>query len=137
MIILNFSRRHITGSQHTPRTKGIPPISEAQAEALDAVHFLAEKHELRTTMAPGDLRFFNNLALMHRRDAFEDDSNNSRHLIRLWLRNEEKAWDLPSTLQLAMDRCFAAGAGLAERDYTFLPQEALTPRVLRNKGSCS
>jgi hypothetical protein len=112
-------------------------MTEAQAEALDAVHFLAEKHQLKLSMEVGDLRFFNNLALLHRRDVFENDQENSRHMIRVWLRNEGLTWSLPGLLDLAMDRCFAENEDLMEKDYSYLPKDIVTPPMLRTKMTCS
>ncbi|KAK1808832.1 hypothetical protein LTR12_016810 [Friedmanniomyces endolithicus] len=106
-IIFSFSRRLLVGHPpHDPRTPGIPGLTEAQAEALDAVHFAAKKFEIRPTMQRGDLRFINNMGLLHCREAFEDDANNARHLIRLWLHNELMCWKLPEPLRLAWARVF-------------------------------
>jgi len=109
-IIFSFSRRLLAGHlPNEPRTEGIPGLTEAQAEALDAVHFAARKYEMRPTMQKGDLRFINNMGLLHRREAFEDDENNARHLIRLWLHNEMMCWKLPQPLRVAWARVFEDG----------------------------
>ena len=116
-----------------PRTKGIPGLTEAQAEALDALHFVAEKHEIRPTMEKGDMRFFNNMGILHRREAFKNGSESERHLIRLWLNNEEKCWKLPAPLRLAWARVF-------EDDERGTFWDIEPPRkngmVLRVAGSC-
>lgn len=110
-IIMNFSRRLLTG--HTllePRSPNIPNLTEAQAEALDAVHFIAIKNQKKLSMEEGDMRFINNMGLLHGRDAFFDHDGSKlskRHLLRLWLHNEDKMWKLPSALQIAWDRVFA------------------------------
>jgi len=104
--ILMFSRRSITGSAVTPRTKRIPPISEAQAEALDALHFTAAKHRVALRSRPGDICFINNLALLHSRNAFVDSETSKRHLMRMWLSSPSKGEEIPSTLELAWDRMF-------------------------------
>jgi hypothetical protein len=62
-----------TGFLHLPRTPGIPPITEAQAEALDALHFLAEEHALGLNFQKGDIQFINNLSIFHGRDGFRDE----------------------------------------------------------------
>jgi hypothetical protein len=105
-IILNFMRSVLIGRECAPRTEGIPCLSTAQAEALDAVHFLAKKHQLVTRMFPGDIRFINNLALLHCRESYEDSDTTRRHLIRLWLRNDRLAWALPPELQQSWDLVF-------------------------------
>ena len=45
--------------------------------------------------------FFNNLSMMHARDAFVDNDamGQKRHLLRLILRNEEMAYTLPEPLE--------------------------------------
>ncbi len=106
-IIMCFGRRLLVGHPpSSPRTPGIPGLTEAQAEALDAVHFVAKKHEIRTSMQKGDLRFLNNMAVLHRREAFMNDDNTYRHLIRLWLNNDMECWKLPAPLRVAWARVF-------------------------------
>lgn len=72
-IILQYSRRHFTGYLSQKRNPNIPPITEAQAEALDAIHYLAEKHSLALNFQKGDIQYINSLGLVHSRDAFRDD----------------------------------------------------------------
>lgn len=55
-----------------PRSSEIPPITEAQAEALDTLHFLAEKHAVSLDFRQGDVQYVNNLSIFHARDAFTD-----------------------------------------------------------------
>jgi hypothetical protein len=75
-LITNFSRRLLTGHQPLdPRSKGIPNVNEAQAEALDAIHFTAKKMELHTTIRKGAIRLINNIGIFHRREAFEDKAS--------------------------------------------------------------
>ena len=91
----------------TPRSRDIPPMTEAQAEALDAVHFCALKHSLKVDMRSGDMCFVNNLAIMHSRSAFEDDEPHTRYVLRVWLNNPDLGWQMPPRLQLFWDRTFA------------------------------
>lgn len=108
-ILLNFSRRVLTGHPYAPRSRNIPGLNEAQAEALDAVHFIGLKHQKRLSTKKGDIRFINNMALLHGREAFSDgdrDAKSQRRLIRLWLHNSKMVWQLPTQLQLAWARAF-------------------------------
>ncbi|KAK0732060.1 hypothetical protein B0H67DRAFT_93173 [Lasiosphaeris hirsuta] len=110
-VITNFSRRCLVGHAATgPRTPGIPGLTEAQAEALDALHAIGRRHELRTAMRAGDVRFVNNMGLMHRRNPYQDDEemglDQRRHLLRLWLHNPESCWAMPAPLRLAWERIF-------------------------------
>ena len=72
-IIIQYARRYFTGYMHLPRSKNIPPITEAQAEALDALHFLGEKYSLGLDFKKGDIQYINNLSIFHARDGFRDD----------------------------------------------------------------
>ncbi|KAF4447183.1 taurine catabolism dioxygenase TauD [Fusarium austroafricanum] len=106
-LITNYSRRILLGEPNNGiRTPGIPGLTEAQAEAIDALHAIGRKHELKQSMCKGDIRFINNLALMHRRDPYADTTNHHRHLLRLWLHNESLCWKLPMDLKLAWERIF-------------------------------
>lgn len=72
-IIVQYARRYFTGYKGLPRSANIPPITEAQAEALDALHFLAEKHAIGLDFRQGDIQFANNLSIFHARDGYTDN----------------------------------------------------------------
>lgn len=94
-------------------------MTDEQAEAIDAVHFAAVKHQLAIKLEAGDIEIFNNMALMHARNAFIDSDepeardivrdsqeaqrllNGKRHMLRLWLRStdEELVWKTPEALE--------------------------------------
>ena len=106
---MNFARRTLTSNDNFPRTKDSPsfePLTESQAEALDAIHFTAVNHGLELNLLPGDMCFINNFALMHGRSAFEDSDESKRYLLRLWLRDPEKAWAIPEGLRKVHDLVF-------------------------------
>lgn len=69
---LQYARRYFVGFGALPRSPHIPPISEAQAEALDTLHFLGEKFCLNTNFQKGDMQYVNNVALFHARDGYTD-----------------------------------------------------------------
>jgi len=71
-MIIQYARRTFTGYQALPRSTEIPPITEAQAEALDAIHFLAERFAVTLDFREGDVQFVNNLSIFHARDGFKD-----------------------------------------------------------------
>ncbi|KAJ9607681.1 hypothetical protein H2200_007759 [Cladophialophora chaetospira] len=98
-LILQYARRNFTGFGALPRSTEIPPITEAQAEALDAVHFLGERFNVELDFEQGDIQYVNNLAVFHARDGFKDTPEQQRHLVRLWLRDPELAWDTPAGLK--------------------------------------
>ncbi|KAK1826342.1 hypothetical protein QBC39DRAFT_397708 [Podospora conica] len=120
-----YSRRPLTGAPFSPHHPQVPAITEEQAEALDAVHFTAVKHQLAITLEPGEIEVFNNVALIHGRSGFADNLepeardmvtdddgphhetrrtrtlNGRRHMLRLWLRtaDDELAWETPEPLE--------------------------------------
>ncbi|KAI1203243.1 TfdA family taurine catabolism dioxygenase TauD [Nemania serpens] len=98
-IALQYARRTFVGFGALPRNPNIPPITEAQAEALDTLHFLGDKFCVNTDFQKGDVQYINNLAVFHARDGFTDTPEKRRHLLRLWLRDPENAWETPSALQ--------------------------------------
>jgi hypothetical protein len=71
-VLIQYARRYFTGFLAQPRSTNIPPISEAQAEALDALHFLAEKHRASLGFQKGDVQYVNNLSIFHARNGFKD-----------------------------------------------------------------
>ena len=77
---------------------GVPAMTEIQAEALDMVHFIAEKHQLSIQLQRGDIELINNFALFHARRGFVDDASSCRHMMRLWLKNEKYAWEAPEVV---------------------------------------
>ncbi|KAH9909522.1 Clavaminate synthase-like protein [Xylariomycetidae sp. FL2044] len=97
-ISLQYARRYFVGFGALPRSSEIPPITEAQAEALDTLHFLGDRFCVNTDFQKGDLQYVNNLAVFHARDGFEDTPAQRRHLVRLWLRDPELAWPTPEIL---------------------------------------
>ncbi len=65
------------------------PFSDTDMAALQAIEEVAEQHALKFDfrLEPGELVIVNNLALMHKRSAFQDDPDpeKKRLLLRLWL----------------------------------------------------
>jgi hypothetical protein len=72
-IVLQYARRYFVGFGALPRNPEIPAITEAQAEALDTLHFLGEKYCVSTDFRKGDMQYVNNLAVFHARDGFTDE----------------------------------------------------------------
>lgn len=131
-----FSRRPITGSPTSPRSPGVPPMSEVQAEALDMVHFTGVKHQHTMSLRRGDIQLINNLAVFHARNGFRDGVEQRRHIIRLWLRNEELAWKTPAGLE----RTWFEKYGDSERRKVArwnVEVGASRERVLYRSDSCS
>lgn len=77
------------------------------------MHFLAQKYSLSTSLHSGDMRFVNNLALLHCRDDFKDSPTMKRHMLRLWLWDDQKT--CPPGLQYKWDDIFAEDTDTIER----------------------
>ncbi|KAI1738278.1 TfdA family taurine catabolism dioxygenase TauD [Xylaria scruposa] len=105
-IALQYARRYFVGFGALPRNPQIPPITEAQAEALDTLHFLGDKFCVNTDFQKGDIQYINNLAVFHARDGFTDTPEKRRHLLRLWLRDPENAWESPKVLDWRWDQLY-------------------------------
>ncbi|EED19027.1 TfdA family oxidoreductase, putative [Talaromyces stipitatus ATCC 10500] len=105
-LIVQYARRYFTGFLAQPRSRDIPAITEAQAEALDALHFLGEKHSVQLDFRKGDIQYVNNLAIFHARKGFVNAPDKQRHLLRLWLRDSEYAWETPIQLQDRWDEIY-------------------------------
>ncbi|ROT34531.1 taurine catabolism dioxygenase TauD [Sodiomyces alkalinus F11] len=81
-------------------TEDAPPLTSAQLAALEALQRSAANHQVCVHTAPGDILFINNWALLHRRDSYLDGPGQTRHLVRLWLRNSELGWPIPDTMAI-------------------------------------
>ena len=81
-----YVRRYIESAR---RFDDVPPLTEAQREAMDLVDTLAEDSDLHLFMdfEPGDIQLVHNHQILHDRTAFEDwpEPARKRHLLRLWL----------------------------------------------------
>ncbi|KAK0645709.1 hypothetical protein B0T16DRAFT_145692 [Cercophora newfieldiana] len=102
-----FSRRPLTGSHFSPHHPLVPAMTEIQAEALDTVYFLAKQHAVEIVLRKGDIQIFNNFAMLHARSSFVDgEAESKRHMLRLWLRNEERKWPVPRALERLSWECY-------------------------------
>ncbi|KAI8808193.1 putative TfdA family oxidoreductase [Cladochytrium replicatum] len=91
-IVAAIARRSVTGYGIWGRHKSLPRATEEQKEALDTLHFLGEKHGLTIPIRRGDIQFLNNYEVFHARQGYEDSEENTRHLVRLWLKSERIEW---------------------------------------------
>lgn len=72
-VILQFSRRSFSGFGAHSQMNMLTPV---QVEALDALHFLAEKSHVTMKLERGDMQFVNNLSMIHARNSYVDDPEN-------------------------------------------------------------
>lgn len=71
------------------KLEGVPPLTEAQEEAIAMYKALAEELYIDIEFQLGDITYVNNHTTLHSRTAFEDypEPERKRHLLRLWLSN--------------------------------------------------
>ncbi|KAL2267138.1 hypothetical protein VTJ83DRAFT_4415 [Remersonia thermophila] len=134
-----FSRRPLTGAPFSPHHPSVPAMTEPQAEALDAVHFLAEEHALELRLRRGDVLLVNNLAALHARAAFADDParGRRRHLLRLWLRSEDRRWPTPPALERLAWEVYGDHAWRRERAVWDVERSPPELRVKHRRASCA
>lgn len=99
----------------------IPPLTPAQRHALQEVSKSAARAELQLTLNKGDILLFNNLALLHRRDRYQDDENSSRHMVRLWLRSQKLGWAIPDGLLPPWEAAYGENRKVRARIYQLFP----------------
>ncbi|WYZ34424.1 hypothetical protein EsH8_I_000700 [Colletotrichum jinshuiense] len=100
-IIINFGRTPLMGNATHPRPAHLPCLTPRQIEALDAVEAIAKATQLEFQTRAGDIHFINNLAILHRREAFVNGQGpcEKRHLVRMRVRNEKLGWAIPKALE--------------------------------------
>lgn len=121
-VIIQYGRRgYFPFFEDQSLPEGVPPITAEQHVALDALHFTAEEHSLSIDLQPGDLEYFNNLTIFHARTSSEDSAEHTRHLLRIWIRNEEYALNHGKGLDKKW-------VGLKAAETETWPLEAWSPR---------
>ncbi|KAK8026329.1 hypothetical protein PG991_003385 [Apiospora marii] len=128
---MNFVRYLLLGRPGIERPSSLPQCTREQVEALDVLEATALKHQLRLNMQYGDMTYVNNLAILHSREAFENDESHVRHLVRIWLRNEQLAWRTPRVLDRGFDMVF--GDDVPEK-WNIVPQPRLNFNIFQTLG---
>lgn len=105
-IIINFAREPLLGVPGIDRPSTLDPMTDEQRDALMLLEEISKSCQIKLNTEPGDLLFINNHGILHSREAFEDTQTNPRHLVRMWLKNEDLAWKLPSSLQTGNSRIY-------------------------------
>lgn len=77
-------------------------LSEQEVEALDVFDAIAARPEnqLHMEMRTGDIQFVNNFVILHSRTDYRDDARHRRHLMRIWLSNDNGRRTGPTLLDL-------------------------------------
>ncbi|KPM37822.1 hypothetical protein AK830_g8729 [Neonectria ditissima] len=99
----------------------VPSLTSSQRDALQAVSESAARGQLQLALKKGDILFFNNLAMLHRRDAYEDGEHSSRHMVRLWLRSQKLGWAIPDSMRLPWEAAYGENQKVKARIYSLFP----------------
>ncbi|KAF5245829.1 hypothetical protein FAUST_1616 [Fusarium austroamericanum] len=121
---------------HPIWTNGVPALTEVQLNALKAVSDAASEVELQLKLETGDLLFFNNLALVHRRDAYTDDDKSARHMVRLWLRSQKYGWAIPDGLLPPWEAAYGEKRKHKTRHYPIVPMPEYTAPKYTTNSAC-
>ncbi|KAI0403357.1 Clavaminate synthase-like protein [Xylaria palmicola] len=115
----------------------VPNLLPAQKEALALLQRMAKAQQVQLPTRQGDMVFLNNWGVLHARDAYEDDSMATRHLVRLWLRNEEFAWEIPDSMKTPWQASFGAKAKkIRNRQYPVAPMpEYMEPKFTNGSAA--
>lgn len=98
------SRSRLFGTACRPRPNSLPPLLPHQIEAIDALHAAGQTVAKSFDLRSGDMLFFNNLRMMHSRDAYvdgnEEENTTRRYLLRLILQDDraDAPWEIPHQL---------------------------------------
>ena len=104
---VNFAYTFIGGNPNYPLSPDAPPLTTAQKHALDTLSTVAEETCVHFVPQPGDFLFVNNYALMHARGSFvnsQTDKDKQRHMMRLWLHDDQEGWASAPGLQRRLDQ---------------------------------
>ncbi|KAJ3211078.1 hypothetical protein HDU67_004786 [Dinochytrium kinnereticum] len=84
----------------TARHEGVPPLTETQIEAMDALESLSYEHSFGHDLEAGDIQLCHNPHMLHARSGFMDPPEAAgRYLLRLWLSSATRGWKLPLVFQ--------------------------------------
>lgn len=99
----------LVGSPRIVRDPTMPTLSTEQVHALKVVEDLARAFSTKLDRQQGDIQFINNLSIMHARAAYGGRNQRStRHLLRMFLRDPEYAWEKPAAWSSNFDDPFVA-----------------------------
>lgn len=100
----------LVGGLHIPRDPSMPDLSKEQMHAIQAVEELAQKVCTKLDRQQGDIQLVNNLSVMHARAAYgKTEGPSTRHLLRMFLRDPQNAWDKPDSWKHNFNDPFTPG----------------------------
>lgn len=101
----------LLGTPSIPRNPSMPTVSVEQKHAMQVVGELAKRFCAKLDRKQGDIQFINNLSIMHAREAYHGAKGkpSTRHLLRMFLRDPDNAWDKPARYRNNFDDPFTPG----------------------------
>jgi hypothetical protein len=101
----------LLGTPFIPRDPNMGEVSKEQRVAMELVAELADQFKSKVDRKQGDIQFINNLSIMHAREAYQgiDGKPSTRHLLRMFLRDPENAWDKPARYRNNFNDPFTPG----------------------------
>lgn len=100
----------LLGTPQLPRDASMPDLSAEQMHALEVIENLARRFSTKLDRQQGDIQLINNLSILHARSAYgEKDKPSDRHLLRMFLRDPDYAWDKPAMWRAKFDDPFTPG----------------------------
>ncbi|KAF1944184.1 Clavaminate synthase-like protein [Clathrospora elynae] len=95
--ICQLVKAPLLGTTLIHRDATMPVVTAKQMHALHAVEELAKRFCTKLDRQQGDMQFIHNLSIMHARGEYRGTGGkpSSRHLLRMFLRDPENAWEKP------------------------------------------
>lgn len=95
--VFNFEKGYFSAAavgvsvDKAQKLPGVPPLTDAQKEAVVYYRNLVEELAADIPFKPGDVQILNNFVMLHSRREFEDwpEEHRRRHLLRLWIRDDD------------------------------------------------
>lgn len=112
----------LSSAPHTAAASKLPPLTAAQLHALARVQQAARQHEICLESEPGDMVYLNSWSTLHARQPYQDGETFSRHLVRMWLRNDTLGWPVPKSMLMPWDSSYGeASDRIINRRYPLVP----------------
>lgn len=95
--ICQLVKAPLLGTPMIHRDPAMPGVTKKQMHAMHAVEELAKRFCMKLDRKQGDIQFVNNLSILHARGAYRGSNGkpSTRHLLRMFLRDADNAWEKP------------------------------------------
>ncbi|KAF3008973.1 hypothetical protein E8E13_011484 [Curvularia kusanoi] len=109
--ICQLVKAPLLGSPRIQRDPSMPKVSDKQLYAMQVIQDLAAHFSTKLDRKQGDIQFINNLSIMHAREAYQGANGkaSTRHLLRMFLRDPDLAWQKPTRFRANFDDPFVPG----------------------------